>query len=210
MRHAMKSFGATCSEFVRAFGSKMNNEMGEPMSAQAVDLLLGGWSAVGYLMLKPGENGKPPVGRKRVACSLDDARALEAWFEGLVAEGYVPVWRFYVAKRECEMRNSEFKGIVVHRAQHGQRDVIAEFILSSNALPSADFSQFAKDFSDAMRVKDVATQAALFADMSEKGTAMAWFSGDEGVQREPSEPSSPSAKVEIDGMHGTFIQGGTN
>jgi hypothetical protein len=179
----MKNFGAMCSEFVRVFGSNMNNEMGKPMSAQAVDLILGGWSAVGYLMLKPGENSKPPVGRKRVACSLNDARSLETWFNGLIAEGYVPVWRFYVAKRKCEMHDSEFKGIIVHRAQHGRHDVIAEFIPTCNALFSADFAQVAKDLSDAMRVKDVAVQASLFADMSERGMAMAWFdSSDGGVQ----------------------------
>lgn len=195
----MKNFGAMCSEFVRAFGSTMNNEMGQPMSAQALDLLLGGWAAVGYLMLKPGESGKPPVGRKRVACSLDEARALETWFEGLVGEGYVPVWRFYVAKRKCEMRNDEFKGIIVYRAQHGRRDVIAEFIPSCDALPSANFAQAAKDLSDAMRVKDVAAQASLFADMSERGMAMTWFCSNDGsAQSKQSESFSTSAKPGVE------------
>lgn len=175
------SFSSSLSEFFKLLSERAKtDELGQPLKAQAAELLQGGWAGIGYLMVSPPGDGGVPFGRKKAAYSQADAAELNQWFDELTARKFLAGWRFYIApKPRISMVNSEFKGRIVHRATYGSREVIVEFVPASLDIPATLLDGVAKELSSGVRVAEVAREFAMFSEMAAMGTKITTYnSGD--------------------------------
>jgi hypothetical protein len=80
-------------------------QQGEKWHPQVVALLKSGWLGIGYTVHNQNNARKRMV---TANATLEAQQELETWITERMAEGYVPILRYYVAKEPCEAKDADF------------------------------------------------------------------------------------------------------
>jgi hypothetical protein len=143
------------------------NELAQPIQSKAVELIQSGWKGIGYLMVAPVlyDDGNL-YGCKRVAHDVSSARELDRWFQERVAQGYTPLFRYYLhdSRKQARINADYMKGVIIHEERSCDYSVLVESMFMPE-IPSAVIEYAVK----AIDARSVASEFALQVSMCSMG-----------------------------------------
>ena len=149
------------------------NELAQPIQSQTVELIQSGWKGIGYLMVAPVLYDDGTLyGCKRVAHDVSSARELDQWFRERVAQGYTPLFRYYLhhSRKQARIHADDMKGVIVHEERSCEYSVLVEWgLLPFHGVSAEDMAEVIKYAVKALDARSVASEFALEVSMSSKG-----------------------------------------
>jgi hypothetical protein len=144
------------------------NELAQPIQSQTVELIQSGWKGIGYLMVAPVLYDDGTLnGCKRVAHDVSSARELDQWFRERVAQGYTPLFRYYLhhSRKQARINADYMKGVIIHEQRSSDYSVLVESMFMLPGLPLAVIEHVAA----AIDARSVASEFALQVSMCSMG-----------------------------------------
>ena len=198
----------TNAAFLRSLTSQgpALDESGQPIQSQAVGLIQSGWKGIGYLMVAPMPYDDGTLyGCKRVAHDVSSAYELDQWFRERVAQGYTPLFRYYLhdSRKQARIHADDMKGVIVHEERSCDYSVLVEWVvLPFPGVSGEDMTEVIQYAVKALDARSVASEFALQVSMSSKGMRVEHSNSMPTlpVLREPADKIKPDAAPPSPGL----------